>query len=229
MTLDILTEHRSRLFDESVAKNPYFFNGPFTGVLVQPAAYSFIYRFMSNKSAEHPDGKLTTDVMNSFFGVHKQKDGSLKKIPGSERIPENWYKRAIGDEYSIPFLNTDTALAATKHPKFLNVGGNTGKVNSFTGLDLSDMTGGAFNSKSLLEGNNLACFSSQFATQAAPDAIKCGGVLSNVVGAMSKLNGQLTKSIAGLSCPKLTKPQTTQFNKFPGYKNLNCKTGLYDA
>lgn len=68
----------------------YFFNGPFTGVLVQPAAYSFIYRFMGNKSAEHPDGELNTDVLSSFFGVHKQKDGSLKQIPGSERIPENW-------------------------------------------------------------------------------------------------------------------------------------------
>lgn len=70
---------------------PYFFNGPFTGVLVQPAAYTFIYRFMSNKSAEHPQGVLNTEIMNSFFGV-EEVDGKLSKIGafGHERIPENW-------------------------------------------------------------------------------------------------------------------------------------------
>jgi len=58
--------------------------GPFTGVLVQPAAYTFIYRFMGNKSAEYPGGKLNGEILNSFFGVTKNADGSLTKVPGHE-------------------------------------------------------------------------------------------------------------------------------------------------
>lgn len=97
-----------------------------------------------------------------------------------------------------------------------------------TGVDPSDLTGGVYNSKMLMEGNNLACFASEFITQATPDLIKCSGVLGDVAGAMSKLTSQVSKSFASLNCPKLNKAQTSQFDQFPGYKNLNCKTGLYD-
>ena len=144
--LDLMNTFRSERFDHSVQKNPYFFNGPFTGVLVQPAAYEFIYRFMSNKSKEYPAGKLNTEVLRSFFGVTQAKNGKLTVVPGNEKIPDNWYKRAIGDEYSIPFLNSDTTLAATRFPKFLNIGGNMGKGNTFTGVSVNDLTGGALNS-----------------------------------------------------------------------------------
>jgi hypothetical protein len=37
VTLDSLTKFRSYRFDTQKANNPYFFNGPFSGVLVQPA------------------------------------------------------------------------------------------------------------------------------------------------------------------------------------------------
>lgn len=53
--LDVLTDFRAYRFKQSIQNNPYFFNGPFTGVAVQPAAFTFIYRFMANKSAEHPE------------------------------------------------------------------------------------------------------------------------------------------------------------------------------
>lgn len=61
-----------------------FVPGPFTGVLVQPAAYTFIYRFMSNKSAEYPAGRLNGDVLNSFFAVSKDANGNLVHTPGHE-------------------------------------------------------------------------------------------------------------------------------------------------
>lgn len=92
--LDILTTFRNERFQQSINNNPYFFNGPFTGVLVQPAAYTFIYRFMANKSAEYPAGKLNGDVMNSFFGVTKDSSGNLVKNPGMEVITD----------YSLPIL-----------------------------------------------------------------------------------------------------------------------------
>lgn len=112
----MLTDFRSSRFDQSVANNGYFFNGPFSGVLVQPAAYTFIYRFMANKSAENPEGILNQAVLKSFFSITGD-SGSFTWTPGNERIPDNWYKRAIGDEYTIPFFNTDLLAAAAKYPK----------------------------------------------------------------------------------------------------------------
>jgi hypothetical protein len=196
--------------------------GPFTGVLVAPAAFSFIYRYMGNKSEEYPEGYLNGDVLMSFFSITKNSDGTFTHTPGHERIPDNWYKRAIGDEYGIPFLNTDTVLAGLKHPKFLSVGGNTGKVNTFTGLQPEDLTGGIFNAPSLLEGNNLACFAMQFAVQAAPDLIQGSNVISDLTGAMSNLTSALGSSLSGLSCPQLTKIDQSQFGQFPGYAKLKA-------
>ncbi|TVY48236.1 Aromatic peroxygenase-like protein [Lachnellula occidentalis] len=218
--LDVLTEFRSARWDQSLNNNPYFFNGPFTGVLVAPAAYEFIYRFMGNKSAENPEGLLNGDVLMSFFAMTKNADGSFTHTPGNERIPDNWYKRAIGDEYSIPFLTLDTVSAALKYPKFLSVGGNTGTVNSFVGVQPENITGGVYSAKTLTQGNNLACFSMQFVAQAAPDLIKGSGVISNVAGALSSLTGAVSTAISGLSCPQLTKIDQSQFAQFPGYSKM---------
>lgn len=89
VTLDSLTSFRSHRFDTQIANNPNFFNGPFSGVLVQPAAYTFIYRFMANHSSEDPAGRLSYDVIQSWFGIDGQ-SGSYTAKQGAERIPDNW-------------------------------------------------------------------------------------------------------------------------------------------
>jgi len=210
-----LTAFRASRFQQSINNNPEFFNGPFSGVLVQPAAYTFIYRFMSNKSAEYPEGYLNGDVLKSFFSITGE-PGSFVWTEGHEKIPDNWYKRAIGDEYTIPFFTTDQLAAAIEHPEFLDVGGNTGKTNSFTGVDLTDLTGGVYNTQNLLQGDNLACFSYQFAQQAAPDLLK--GLFSIVTAPLSQLNAAFSKVFAELSCPKLEAIDTSQFAQYPGAK-----------
>ena len=43
------------------------------------------------------------------------------------------------------------------------IGGNTGKPNTFTGVNIADLTGGVFNAETLLEGNNLMCYGLQLA------------------------------------------------------------------
>lgn len=101
--LTALTPFRASRFQQSVSQNPYFFNGPFSGVLVQPAAYTFIYRFMGNKSAAYPEGYLNGNVLKSFFSVTGDSPSNFKYTPGYEKIPDNWYKRAIGD-VCIPAL-----------------------------------------------------------------------------------------------------------------------------
>ncbi|KUJ08136.1 uncharacterized protein LY89DRAFT_691409 [Mollisia scopiformis] len=212
--LSVLTPFRATRFQQSISDNPYFFNGPFSGVLVQPAAYTFIFRFMGNKSAEYPEGILNQDVLKSFFAITGD-SGSFTWTEGYERIPDNWYKRAIGDEYTIPFFLTDVLAAAAEYPQFLDIGGNTGTVNSFTGVDIQNLTGGVFDGATLLEGNNLECFVFQAVVQAAPDMLEGTeeSLLDSLVG---QINGAVGDALGDVACEKLQTYNTEQYSQFPG-------------
>lgn len=87
--LDCLTDFRSYRFDQQIQNNPYFFNGPFSGVAVQPAAYTFIFRYMANHSVEYPTGYLSYDTISSWFGIQGT-NGNYKAVQGTEKIPANW-------------------------------------------------------------------------------------------------------------------------------------------
>jgi hypothetical protein len=212
--LTALTPFRASRFQQSIDNNPYFFNAPFSGVLVQPAAYTFIYRFMSNKSEEYPEGYLDGEVLKSFFAITGDPDSGFTWTEGNERIPDNWYKRAIGDEYTIPYFNLDLTAAAVQYPQFLDVGGNTGKTNTFTGVDIENLTGGVYNLQTLAQGNNAACFAFEFAQQAAPDLLK--GLFSSITQPLSQLNDALGTVFSELSCPQLKSIDTSQFSNYPG-------------
>ena len=84
--LDVLTNYRVTRFQESISENPYFFNAPFSGVVASPAAWSFIYRFMANKSSEHPKGLLTGDVLKSFYSITGEYP-NFAYTPGHEAFP----------------------------------------------------------------------------------------------------------------------------------------------
>ena len=115
VTLDSLTSFRSHRFDTQIANNPNFFNGPFTGVLVQPAAYTFIYRFMANHSTEDPTGRLSYDVIKSWFGISGS-SGSFQAAQGAERIPDNWVSwNAATLEWTVE-ANTPTVQACAHLP-----------------------------------------------------------------------------------------------------------------
>ncbi|CAA9960462.1 Peroxidase-2 domain containing protein [Pyrenophora teres f. maculata] len=208
VTLESLAAFRSRRFDQQVKSNPYFFNGPFSGVLVQPAAYTFIYRFMANHSAEHPIGILPSEVLQSWFGVQGT-SGNYKPVAGAERIPDNWYRRALEYPYETTYFIADAVAAAGLYPKFLNIGGNTGKPNSFVAIDIGDLSGGLFSSASLLKGNNLACFLYQTAAQAKPDLL---------LGALSALTGIVGDLVATLGCPEMKAVDAVHLKQFPGYR-----------
>ncbi|KAL1647739.1 hypothetical protein SLS58_002540 [Diplodia intermedia] len=219
--LGLLTDFRVERFQQGISSNPYFFNAPFSGVVVQPAAYTFIYRFMANKSAEHPEGVLTKEVLKSFFAFTGP-DDDMTHNPGCERIPENWYKRAIGDEYTIPFYAIDLNTAALEHPQFLDIGGNTGTTNTFTPIDLQNLTGGLYNTATLLEGNNLACFGFQAAVQFAPDLLK--GLVRDLAGSLGQLGDALTSALGGLGCPELGGKSWDEsgLDQFPGWTELRA-------
>lgn len=208
--LDVLTEHRANRFQQSISENPYFFYGPFSGVIVTPAAYTFIYRFMGNKSAEYPEGYLDGEVLKSFFAITGT-DGNFKYTPGYEKIPDNWYTRNALDPYGILQLNVDTDAAGLQHPEFLVPGGNTGTVNSYLGLDPSDLSGGVVNAGNLLENNNAVCLAYQATVQFLPDLLS--GVADELLGAIDNVT-------TALSCPTITKIDESQFNNYPGYTKL---------
>lgn len=211
VTLNSLTAFRSQRFDAQIANNPFFFNGPFTGVAVQPAAYTFIYRFMANHSEERPEGRLSYDVIKDWFGITGE-DGSYTANQGQERIPMNWYRRALAYPYEQTYFVADLLAAAVLHPKFLDVGGNTDGTNTFTGVDVNDLTGGVFNGQNLLEGNNAACFAYQNAAQAKPDLALdlLGGILDRLTDTLGDISNQL-------SCPQLENIDEDLLNDFPGY------------
>jgi hypothetical protein len=215
--LDLLTQRRHERYQENVNGNPYFFYAPFSGVIAQPAAWAFIYRFMSNKSAEYPEGRLNGANLKSFYAITGE-DGNFKYTPGYERIPENWYTRNALDPYTVLFLNQDTTNMALAHPEFLSIGGNTGTTNSFTGVDPSDLTGGVFNAGTLLEGNNLMCYGLQVAVQETPDLVS--GLIVNLEDAVNSITAAFSPVIAQLGCPTLQKINKDQFSKYPGYTKL---------
>jgi len=209
---DVVIQHRLARRKNSIATNPHFFNGPFSGFTALPAAYAFITRFMSNHSSENPDGILNHEVLKSFYGVSGNSN-SLTYQKGYERFPDNWYKRPI--DYSLPALAVDSVYAGLKHPEFLSIGGNTGTVNSFAGVNVGDITGGVFNSVNLLEGNNLICFAFQAAQQAMPDVLK--GILGTLLSvALNLFTTKITPILGDLGCPQLTKYDPAVFGTYPG-------------
>lgn len=122
--LEVLRNFRDVRFQESIQKNPYFTctcfrrmcgtflsmhvanlrpDGPFDGMLVSQAAFTFIYRFMANHSAEYPEGRLDKDVLKSFMSISGPED-NLQWKKGYEQIPTNWYRRdSTVDSYTIPY------------------------------------------------------------------------------------------------------------------------------
>lgn len=212
--LQLLTNFRAARFQQSIENNPDFFYGPISGVIVSPAAFTFIYRFMANKSAEYPDGRLDGDVLKSFFSITGDYP-NFKYTAGHEKIPDNWYTRSLADPYTIPALTIDAVSAAMQNPEFAIPGGNLGKTNTYLGLDPSNLTEGVINAGNLLENDNFFCLAYQATVQALPDILD--GVLTDVEAGVDKLTGAFTSAFSTLNCPKLSNIDESQFAKYPGY------------
>jgi len=214
-----LIDFRIARFNDSVTRNPYFFYSPFAGVLVSPAGFSFPVRMMANHTAEFPEGSLSKAQLMSFFSITGE-SGSFTYTPGNERIPDNWYKRAIGDEYTIPGFLADVLDFGEKYPPLLDIAGNTGKTDSLTPVDLGALTKGVFNAADLLQGNNLECFLLQVSQAALPDI---AGAESNIGNMISPLTTTVAERLAELSCPQLNGIDQSQYDIYPGYNK--CPNG----
>jgi hypothetical protein len=111
-------------------------------------------------------------------------------------------------------LNIDALDAVSQHPYLLVIGGNTGEPNTFTGVSVSNLTGGVLNAQTLLEGNNLVCFAFQAISAGAPDILR--GLLGNALVAVQKLTDALNPVLATLGCQELIDYDASLLKAFPG-------------
>ncbi|KAI0148661.1 Chloroperoxidase [Xylariaceae sp. FL1272] len=196
-SMDDLAARAAKRFDDSVATNPYFYYGPYTGMIARNAGYAFAGRILSNHTTEHPrGGYLTKEVFASFYAVYEE-DGELVYKEGWEQIPANWYR--LQADYGLVDVNLDIVNWALKYPQLLSVGGNMGEVNSFAGVDLGNVTGGLLGATSLLEGNNLICFTLQIVKTFAPDSLS--GLFKVLEVPLQLLDDALLDPLLDLSCP----------------------------
>lgn len=212
--LTVLHPFRGHRFNTSISTNGYYWAGPFTHFAVNTATYLFTYNFFRNHSSEHPDGYLDLETLMSFEGVTRNTKGDFEWKAGRERIPDNWYRRAIGDDFGLIAFTRFAVDALVHLPYMAVVGGNTGEPNSFTGVNIADITGGVFNAETLLEGNNVMCLAFRVVSTATPDLLK--GLVGNVLLAVKKLTEVLDPVLEELSCPQLMKYDASSFDKFPG-------------
>lgn len=78
------------------------------------------------------------------------------------RIPENFYKRNALDNWGLKDILAGVAQHCLAYPKTCAIGGNTGTVNSFAGIEVGDISGGLFNAAALTDPEKLGCFSEYF-------------------------------------------------------------------
>lgn len=165
----------------------------------------FAVELLSNHSADYPRGFMTPDLFLSLWGYKRGKNGALHYTYGSERIPENFYKRAPDDPWTLSDIVISTAQQCQAYPTNCQVGGNTGTVNSFTGFDLGNITGGFINTVADLGSpEKMGCFISQ-AIQADVPSFLDNLYTGPVAAAIKKLiPTQLLPALAYLGeCPNL--------------------------
>jgi len=175
---------------------------------------------MANHSDQFPQGSLSKGQLMSFFAVSGE-SGSFTYAAGHERIPDNWYKRAIDDEFTYRDYLVDVLNYAERYPPLMDVGGNTGKVNTFTPVDLSSLTLGVYNAANLFQGNNLQCYAHQITQATLPDVIY--GSATNLFNILDPLISAISGGVVALACPQLARVDESQLATFPGYNN--CPNG----
>ncbi|KDE05697.1 hypothetical protein MVLG_03931 [Microbotryum lychnidis-dioicae p1A1 Lamole] len=211
-TCDILVQHRNFTIQQSISTNPNFYFAPWSGLVVATAAHNFVANFFANHAASRPEGYLDQSTLKSFFSIVGDTPETLTWVPGEERIPSNWYKPPT--PYTLVDVVAEVVAVILAVPAAGKIGGNTGKVDSFVGFDVANVTGGVLNAQTLLEGNNLFCFA--YATARAGIPTILGGLVCTLGQTLGFLDSKLAGILPQLGCPQLDKLNLDAFNQFPG-------------
>ncbi|KAH9845358.1 Peroxidase, family 2 [Teratosphaeria destructans] len=221
ISFDSTVKFASKRFNDSVATNPYFYYGPFTGAIARNAGYLFASRILANHTDNGDTAVLNQETLKSFWAVTTNPDGSLTYTEGHERIPPNWYRRSVS--YGVTQINLDVVGMGLRYPELISIGGNTGTVNSFAGINPADIVGSALNTANLLEGNNLLCFALEAVRVASPNYL--ANLFSTISLPLNLIYNILKTPLLNLACPTLDdltyggQPLLTALQeKYPGAK-----------
>lgn len=220
LTPRVLAQHQYNRKKHSIATNPNYFSPAYAGVAFTFGAHMFAYQLLANHSAEHPRGIMPPEVFESFWSYKRDAKGKLVYTYGHERIPDNWYRRSQKDPWTLTDILISTAQQCEAYPENCQVGGNTGEVNSFSGVNLGDISGGFVNSVTdLSDPVRLGCWLSQMIQADVPsflDKVFTGAALTQV---LALIPSKLIPGLQGLgSCPNLPAGRSVlQYgNTFPG-------------
>ncbi|RMY48970.1 hypothetical protein D0863_15267 [Hortaea werneckii] len=199
ITPQVLAEHSYNRKQYSIANNPNYFSPPYAGVAFTFGAHMFAFELLANHSAEEPRGFLTPEVFESFFSYTRDENNQLVFTYGHERIPDNWYKRADDDAWTLSDILISTAQQCASYPSACQVGGNTGEVNSFSGVNVGDLSGGLINSvEDLSDPGRMGCFIRQAIQADVPsflDKVFNGATLNTLLGLVDTM---LAPALQGL-------------------------------
>ncbi|KPM39200.1 hypothetical protein AK830_g7335 [Neonectria ditissima] len=219
-SIEVLYEHNKNRWHQTIATNPFAWFGPASGWLVRASPYAFTARLVANRSAEYPDeGRLNKENLKSFFSVYGPED-NMTYVVGYERIPENFYRRAHTD-YGVAALAID--IVTHSHPEVLSIGGNTNGVNTFTGINIDDLSGGLLNGKNLLQGNNLICFALNAIKTVSPNSLSSiyatlSSVTDLVFAALEPVMGAMNCAVYDDLSVNGTNWLEYNKEKYPGFK-----------
>jgi hypothetical protein len=214
----------------SIATNPLYFAPPFAGLVVPTVAGLFTFTILSNHSAEYPRGYLSPSSFETLWGYTRDANNNLVYKYGHERIPDNYYKSAIDDQWTVPDILTGFAQNCLSYPRDCEVGGNLGTVNSFTGVNLGDISSGLISSSAdFTNVTRLGCFLSQSLQAEAPTFLSnvfSGVLLTQVLGLITSLlvpTLQKFQADALITCPGLPKGKGIfdPNSKYPGARHLS--------
>lgn len=236
---ELMLQHKANRWHQSVQTNPYFFNSAFGGLVVTTAAERFVAEFAANNTAdENGYNRIYLDETNllAFFGVVRNADKSLTYTPGTERLLPSWKRRPLAATFGLDDIVLTLLNAASIDPSLLSVGGNTGKVNSFAGVDAGDITGGAVHTADLLnDPQALACFLYQAGIEeVVPTQVqalyKTAAPALDFIGKNIKPLFQNLATAGGNPCSKYATTAVQSYSKFPGSKiTRNGQTGLLSS
>lgn len=158
----LMLQHKANRWHQSVETNPYYFQSAFGGLVVTTAAERFVAEFAANNTVdENGYNRIYLDEPNllAFFGVEKDSKGEYKYTPGTEHLLPSWTRRPLHATFGLDDIVLNLLHAASIDPSLISLGGNTGTVNSFAGVDAGDITGGVLHTANLIQDPQaLACF-----------------------------------------------------------------------
>ncbi|EOD52616.1 putative oxidase protein [Neofusicoccum parvum UCRNP2] len=220
-SLEVVAEHKFARTIDSVENNPDMFLSPANAAMGSMAAHLFISSFMSNHSAEHPEGRLDRQTLKSFFGVTEDEELGLSYNSGGERIPDNWYRRHSARPYRVEDLNADIRYTIQKHPTLLNdffVGGNAdGRADNWQSVDIEKLTSGNYSISTITtEPNHPACF----AIEAGPVFTQpyMEAIYEDIWPVAKILNEVLIPIVKPLGCPRWMDLDASLFDGLRGYE-----------